>query len=131
MKTLIVLNVIFFIGLNIDFKPFFSKDNQEPIPKYSGRVDSNDSLFIYNVLLKSNQKKDIEFGNRKDGVYRVYRYVNGNWLLSSISLFENGESLWHQKPYTYGEEEFFENNWLSTSNKDMEVIIPYEISINF
>jgi hypothetical protein len=125
MKSLIVLNVFFFVGIIFDFKPNFYEDNQEPIPSYSGRIDSNDSLFIYNVLLKSDKKKDVEFGNRKDGIHRVYRYVNGNWLLSSIALFENGESLWHQKPYTYGEEEFFENFWF-TSTKDMEVIIPFD-----
>jgi len=125
MKSLIVLNILIFIGLIIDSKPKFYGENQEPIPSYSGRIDSNDSLFIYNVLLKSDKKKDVEFGNRKDGVHRVYRYIKGNWLLSSISLFENGESLWHQKPYTFGEEEFFENSWF-TSTKDMEVIIPYD-----
>jgi len=128
MKYLFVLNILIFIGLIIDFKPNFYKDNQEPFPSYLGRIDSNDSLFIYNVLLKSNKKKDVEFGNKKDGIHRTYRYIKSevNWSLSSISLYENGECLWHQKPYTYGEEEFFEFNWLSVSKKDMEVIIPYE-----
>jgi len=87
----------------------------------------NDSLSIFSTLEKS-KLKDIDFGNKTNGIQRHYRKINDEWTLAWITYYNNKNFLWGCKPHGYKFD--FSYDLLNLNKefleKNTEILIPYE-----